>query len=308
MTISRSILVALAGLAAILSAPGTASAVPASMPVQGLLTDTTGVPLEGAQQLRLRLYTVESGGTAVHDESQVVTADRGAFTMHLGATASLDLDIFDGAPMWLGVTVGTDAEMSPRLAIGTVPYAAHAARADDAARAAFADECGSVPTGAIMFFDVACPAGWAEYTALNGRVPVGGSPGTNVGAALTNAGTRTITQTPNHTHPVPALTGTTSSTGSHTHTGTTGSTNVVIDLSSGGYGTSWAQGAAFNSGQNNTNQAGPMGSHSHSVSLSGGTHNHGITTSASTTGSASGGVTAVDVTMPYRQLRACRKI
>jgi hypothetical protein len=297
----RALTLGAVALAALAAFPDAAAAVPASVPIQGVLTDSAGAPLAGPQQLRLRIYAAASGGTALHDESQVVMTAAGTFTAYLGTTATLDLSLFGDGDVWLGVTVGTDEEMLPRLAIGSVPFAAHAA---------VADECRSVPAGAIMFFDVACPAGWEPYAALNGRVPVGGTPGVSAGAPLANGGTRTITasQLPAHTHPIPALSGaTTAAGGSHTHSGTTGASNVSLDLSSGGYSTTYAQGAAFNAGLNDLNQTAPADSHSHSVSLSGGDHTHSIQTTTSNT-LANSGPSSVDVTMPYLQLRACRKM
>lgn len=59
----------------------------------------------------------------------------------------------------------------------------------------------NVPTGGIVYFNSACPSGWSEYTPLQGRyavgVPSGGSVGTQVGTALTNAENRPAGQ---HSH------------------------------------------------------------------------------------------------------------
>jgi hypothetical protein len=70
-----------------------------------------------------------------------------------------------------------------------------------------------VPSGAIMFFNGACPAGWSEFTSARGRyivgVPAGGSVGSTAGTALTNleqrnnAGVHTHAATvtdPGHSH------------------------------------------------------------------------------------------------------------
>lgn len=52
----------------------------------------------------------------------------------------------------------------------------------------------NVEAGAIVYYDSACPSGWTEYTALQGRyavgVPSGGSVGTAVGTALSNGENR----------------------------------------------------------------------------------------------------------------------
>ena len=122
------------------------------------------------------------------DETQTVTVDQGAFTVQLGAVSALDLSLFDGSTLYLGIKVGSDAEMTPRLAFGSVPYAARAA------------ECASVPKGAIMYFNLAaCPTGWIDLTAAQGRtivgMPNGGTLGGTIGSALTNRENRSHTHT-----------------------------------------------------------------------------------------------------------------
>lgn len=76
-----------------------------------------------------------------------------------------------------------------------------------------------VPTGAIVAFATACPAGWSEYTAARGRVivgtPAGGTAEGTVGSALTNLGTRTISTVVAHTHPAGTLSADNES--AHTH-------------------------------------------------------------------------------------------
>jgi hypothetical protein len=58
-----------------------AQAVPSRIPVQGVLTDSSGNPVDGQVTIELQLYTVQSGGTSVFDETQQVNVDKGAFTV-----------------------------------------------------------------------------------------------------------------------------------------------------------------------------------------------------------------------------------
>ncbi|MBU1500158.1 hypothetical protein KKE48_04810, partial [Patescibacteria group bacterium] len=64
-------------------------------------------------------------------------------------------------------------------------------------------------SGMIAPFAGACPTGWTEYTAARGRTVVGtplsGTNAGTVGTALTNLGTRTITNVPSHSHRVRLL-------------------------------------------------------------------------------------------------------
>ena len=109
--------------------------VPSMMNYQGVLSDpTTGDPVpDGDYEIRFALYDVASGGTALWTETQTVPVENGLFSVLLGSVNPLSPGDFTGAT-YLGVKVGADAEMTPRLQIVSVPYAIHA---QQAARAPF---------------------------------------------------------------------------------------------------------------------------------------------------------------------------
>ena len=58
------------------------------------------------------LYTVASGGTALWTEPQNVIVSGGIYSVILGSVSTLTPLAFD-VPYWLGVRVGSDAEMTP---------------------------------------------------------------------------------------------------------------------------------------------------------------------------------------------------
>lgn len=120
----------LASIAALtmLIAPAAHAQAPASVPVQGYLVTDAGAPVSASTTFTLRLFDVESGGAALHEEVQTADVDRGFFGLYLGDGAALDLTLFRG-PLWLSVEIDGAGEMSPRLALGTVPYAAYAEHA-----------------------------------------------------------------------------------------------------------------------------------------------------------------------------------
>ena len=96
---------------------------------QGTLVDASNVPLEGPQNLTFRLYEASAGGTARWTETQsAIPINRGVFSVLLGQTAPLTIS-FD-REYWLSTQVGTDAEMSPRQRLTSVPYAYRASVAD----------------------------------------------------------------------------------------------------------------------------------------------------------------------------------
>jgi hypothetical protein len=120
--------------AAVLATAGAARAdAPAYLPIQGILSDAEGAPLDGDVSVAFALYTADFGGTELWAETQTVTADDGLFAAYLGDITPLDLALFrDNGTVYLGVTVGTDAEM-PRFQIATTGFAAFAQYAGDAA-------------------------------------------------------------------------------------------------------------------------------------------------------------------------------
>ncbi|MFN3188070.1 MAG: beta strand repeat-containing protein, partial [Candidatus Paceibacteria bacterium] len=94
---------------------------------QGKLTNDLGVTVPNASyNMVFRLYSVPTGGTAIWTESRTggnaVTTNSGLFSVMLGEVSSLvGLDF--NQTLYLGVTVGGDAEMSPRKVLGAVPAA-----------------------------------------------------------------------------------------------------------------------------------------------------------------------------------------
>jgi hypothetical protein len=106
---------------------------PAYIPIQGYLTDADDRPLEGEHVLHLKLYSSDAAETALFEESQIVLVDRGYFTVYLGMNKPLNLEIVrDSDGLVLGFSVDTDPEMTPRLTVGTTPYAAYAKYTEDA--------------------------------------------------------------------------------------------------------------------------------------------------------------------------------
>lgn len=98
---------------------GVSGVVPGSIPIQGRLTDASGNPLTGTYSVMFSLYESSSGGTAVCTDTRSVIVTNGLFSDNMNGCAS---DI-DGRALYLGVKVGSDAEMTPRQAVLAVPYA-----------------------------------------------------------------------------------------------------------------------------------------------------------------------------------------
>jgi len=120
--------------AAIMALAGTASAqqVPAALTQQGRLTDGDGAPVSGTVAMTFTVYDSATAGAELWSEVQSVTLDDGYFSARLGEVTALDPGLFDGSVRYLGVTVGTDPEMTPRQSLVSVPYAFMANLADNA--------------------------------------------------------------------------------------------------------------------------------------------------------------------------------
>ena len=84
------------------------------MNYQGYLTDTGGVPITGDLSILFSIYNVENDGIPLWSETQTVTVANGTFSVNLGDITPINLP-FD-VQYYLGVQVGTDPEMTPRVA------------------------------------------------------------------------------------------------------------------------------------------------------------------------------------------------
>jgi len=113
------ILVAVSVLVSLTVGIVSAAPVTKNITYQGILTNAAGNPLTGTYSVTFRLYEVSSGGSALATDTHTVQASKGVFTTQITA----DTSFFDGRALWLGITVGADAEMTPRQELRPVPYA-----------------------------------------------------------------------------------------------------------------------------------------------------------------------------------------
>ena len=114
---------------AVVTAQGASSQV---LHYQGRLLDpTTGqAKTDGAYQMSFSLYASSTGGAALWSETKSVNVSKGLFTSLLGDSRPLELAVFNGQELWLGVSVGTDPEMTPRQRLAHVAYAIYAENAN----------------------------------------------------------------------------------------------------------------------------------------------------------------------------------
>ena len=137
--------------------------VPGQMRFQGFVTDQEGEPLEGDFSVTFRIYDAATEGNVIWEQSLTASISNGMISELLGGENPLDANLFDGsAPMWLGITIGDDPEMSPRQSISSIPYAA---------RASIAQHAENVPTTEELLDAASADGRFAEKAELIDQNP-----------------------------------------------------------------------------------------------------------------------------------------
>jgi hypothetical protein len=107
-----------------------------TIPYQGRLAEVDGTPFNGKQNMEFRLYDVPQGGVPLwietwSNENSVDVSD-GLFSILLGSIEPGLADIVQSHDeLYLGIAVGTDSEMTPRVQLGSVPYSMQALTVPD---------------------------------------------------------------------------------------------------------------------------------------------------------------------------------
>jgi hypothetical protein len=95
----------------------------ATLSMQGTIRNSTGSAVsDGTYSLTFKLYTVESGGTAVWTETQDnIKVVGGVYSALLGATEPLNAAF--NVPYFVGIAVDGGSELIPRFRLTSAPYA-----------------------------------------------------------------------------------------------------------------------------------------------------------------------------------------
>ena len=76
--------------------------------------------LDTTYTFTFKLYTQSTGGSAVWTEIQSLTTQQGAFSAQLGSVTPFSSTLFSSNPtLYLGITVNSDSEMTPRQRVGS---------------------------------------------------------------------------------------------------------------------------------------------------------------------------------------------
>jgi len=104
---------------------------PINIPYQGRLADRAGAALGGEFKMTFALYNVAAGSAPLwsetYQDANKVRVNNGLFNVLLGSLAPIDQSVITANPeLYLGVTINDDAEMQPRVKLGSVPFATQA--------------------------------------------------------------------------------------------------------------------------------------------------------------------------------------
>lgn len=179
------------------------------IPFFGTLQNTSGTNLSGTYDMTFRIYDAASGGatlaTSVHTSGNgnpvIVTAGEFYVLLGSGAGNSLAGIDFNDDALYVGLTVNSDSEMSPRTRLGATPYAFNADTVDGFHASDFASNSGGV-NGYVLQSD-GTSSTWVATSSL-GIAGGGGSSlftdggastyltstGDNLGIGTTSAGSK----------------------------------------------------------------------------------------------------------------------
>ncbi len=129
--------------------------------------------MNSSTNLTFKLYAAPTGGTALWTEAHsAVPVSNGLFNVRLGSRNAIPATVWDNSALYLGLTVGSEAEMSPREQLGAVPAAVRA----DTALSALAVADGSVKSRGLSLnsgttclsskVDLNMPGNWQSQTIL----------------------------------------------------------------------------------------------------------------------------------------------
>ncbi len=106
----------------------TAATSTTTIPLQVRLASSGGTPTNGLRAMTFKLYTASSGGSALWSETwtagNAVRVTDGVASVLLGSQTALPQSIVaNNSTLYLGITVDVEAEMQPRVQLGSAPIA-----------------------------------------------------------------------------------------------------------------------------------------------------------------------------------------
>lgn len=115
----------------ILTASFAFSAIPQKISYQGVLRNSTSglIVSDGNYNMTFKIYSVASAGTEIWSETQTAVAvSNGIFAVELGSVTPITTitSAQFNAQLYLGITIASGSEMSPRVVLNMTPYSYNA--------------------------------------------------------------------------------------------------------------------------------------------------------------------------------------
>ena len=210
------------------------------IPYQGRLTDSAGANVaDGSYAMTFKIYTVSTGGSSSFTEAySSVSIASGLFSVLLGSLSASGVNLdFANPPYYLGITIASNSEMSPRIQLGFAPLAHNSQYLDGTPLSSFQLNTG-VLTGAVGTNTRLQATGTGTGSTGNGSIYFLNSSGTTKGrldTLATDATGGTITYSGGYTIHTFTSSGTFSPTGA-------GNVEVLVVGGGGGSGVSYGAG------------------------------------------------------------------
>jgi hypothetical protein len=97
--------------------------IPKTISYQGVLSDASGnLKPDGNYNFIFSLYDASASGDALWSESKTLNVTKGLFSTSLGDQTPFGANVRFDEPYWLGIKVGSDPELSPRIALTSSGY------------------------------------------------------------------------------------------------------------------------------------------------------------------------------------------
>ena len=152
-----------------------AAQAPRTINYQGYLVNfPSGTPANGTLPMSFALYPVATGGAAVWTEAQSsVVVSNGTYNIRLGSVTPIPPSLSFNNAYFLGVSVGADAEMTPRHQLTAAPYAMFAVSAGCTVGdfiSCYTGAAGTMGVGPCKAGTRTCDPATLSYGACSGQV------------------------------------------------------------------------------------------------------------------------------------------
>jgi hypothetical protein len=99
---------------------------PRNISYQGMLLDDAKNPVTGVHTITVKLYDAPVEGILLHSESFTASVQNGVFNAILGSQVPFEPSLNFDKQYWIALSIDDGADMTPRTALTSIPYAIHA--------------------------------------------------------------------------------------------------------------------------------------------------------------------------------------